>query len=161
MDINKRMQDAFNKQITAELYSSHLYLSMAFWFRKEGWKGFAAWMLKQSAEEKAHALDMANFVLDRGGVAEIASIDAVESEYESPKDVFEKAMAHEKLVTEYINKLADIAEEEHDRAAMNFIDKYIAEQVEEEKTLRDVLNLFRHRDGHTIANIDDILGERQ
>ena len=42
MNISKKMQDAFNAQITAELYSSNLYLQMAFWFRKEGWKGFAA-----------------------------------------------------------------------------------------------------------------------
>lgn len=160
MDINKKMEDAFNKQITMELYSSHLYLAMAFWFRKEGWKGFANWMLKQSEEEKSHALEMANFVLDRGGTALISSIDAVKSEYKDPKDVFEAAMKHEKQTTEYINKLADVADEEHDRAAINFIDKFIDEQVEEEKVVRDILNLFRHRDGHTVAEIDDILGNR-
>ncbi len=160
MDINKKMQDAFNKQITMELYSSHLYLAMAFWFRKEGWKGFAKWMLKQSEEEKRHALDMANFVLDRGGVALISNIDGVRSEYKDPKEVFESAMEHEKHITVLINKLADVAEEEHDRAAMNFVDRYIDEQVEEEKSFRDVLNLFRHRDGNTVANIDEILGGR-
>ena len=56
MNISKKMQDAFNAQITAELYSSNLYLQMAFWFRKEGWKGFADWMFKHSDEEKHHAL---------------------------------------------------------------------------------------------------------
>src|SRR3712207_7676676 len=55
MNINQTMQDAFNAQINQELYSSNLYLQMAFWFRKEGWKGFASWMAKQSDEEKQHA----------------------------------------------------------------------------------------------------------
>ncbi|MBQ6652346.1 MAG: hypothetical protein IJM81_02980 [Prevotella sp.] len=43
-------------------------------------------------------------------------------------------------------------------ASINFVDQFIDEQVEEEKTVRDILNLFRHRDGHTVATIDDIVG---
>ena len=58
MNISQRMQDAFNKQIVAELWSSNIYLQMAFWFRKEGWKGFANWMYKQAEEEKQHAMDI-------------------------------------------------------------------------------------------------------
>ena len=146
MNISKKMQDAFNAQITAELYSSNLYLQMAFWFRKEGWKGFAAWMFDHSNEEKEHALKMANFVLDRGGEAVVTAIDAPEQDYNDPKSIFEYTLKHEMWVTEKI------------RASINFVDQFIDEQVEEEKTVRDILNLFRHRDGHTVATIDDIVG---
>ena len=59
MSITSKMQDAFNTQIIAELYSSNLYLQMACWFRKEGWKGFSSWMYKQAEEERSHAMDMA------------------------------------------------------------------------------------------------------
>lgn len=158
MNISKTMQDAFNAQITAELYSSNLYLQMAFWLRKEGWKGFAKWMFKQSDEEKEHALKMADFVLDRGGEAVVAAVDAPEQGFTDPKDVFERTLKHEQHVTELINALADVADAEHDRASANFIDQFIDEQVEEEKSVRDILNLFRHRDGHTVATIDDIVG---
>lgn len=161
MDITKKMEDAFNAQITAELYSSNLYLEMAFWFRKEGWKGFANWMFKQSDEEKGHAMDMANFVLDRGGEAKVGAIEAVKTDFDNPKEIFEYTMQHEKHVTELIDELADIADAEKDRASQNFIDNYIAEQVQEEKSVRDILNLFRHRDGHTVATIDDIVGQRE
>ena len=152
MNISKKMQDAFNAQITAELYSSNLYLDMAFWFRKEGWKGFANWMFKQSDEEKEHALDMANFVLDRGGEVIVDAINKPDGKYKDPKDVFEQ------WVTEKINELADVAEELKDRASANFVGKYIDEQVEEEKSVRDILNLFRHLDWHTVATIDDLVG---
>lgn len=54
-----------------------------------------------------------------------------------------------------------LAEDEHDRASVNFADKYIDEQVQEETSVRDILNLFRHRDGHTVATIDDIVGQRE
>lgn len=161
MDINKKMQDAFNAQIAAELYSSNLYLQMAFWFRKEGWKGFANWMFRQSDEEKGHALDMANFVLNRGGEVKLRAIDAVPTEFEGPKQIFEYTMEHEKKVSDLIAKLADLAGDEHDHASSNFMDKYVDEQVEEEASVRDILNLFRHRDGHTVANIDDIVGGRE
>ncbi len=158
MKISKKMQDAFNTQITAELYSSNLYLAMAFWFRKEGWKGFANWMFDHSNEEKEHALKMADFVLDRGGEAVVSAIEAPAVEFKDPKDVFECTLKHEEWVTEQINVLADVAEAEHDRASINFCDQFIDEQVEEEKSVRDILNLFRHRDGHTVATIDDIVG---
>ena len=158
MNISKKMQDAFNAQITNELYSSNLYLQMAFWLRKEGWKGFAKWMFDHSDEEKEHALKMADFVLDRGGEAVVAAIGAPEQKFQDPKDVFERTLKHEETVTEQINALADVAEAEHDRASINFVDTFIDEQVEEEKSVRDILHLFRHRDGHTVATIDDIVG---
>ena len=162
MEISKKMQDAFNAQIKLEFFSANLYLQMAFWFRKEGWKGFANWMYKQNEEERQHALDMAKFVLDRGGVPVLTAIDAVPTEYESPKDAFEKTLEHEREVSAAIDKLADVADEEHDRAAANFIAKYVDEQVEEEKNVRDILDVFRHRAGqaHAMTKIDDMLGAR-
>ena len=115
-------------------------------------------MFKQSDEEKEHALDMANFVLDRGGEVIVDAINKPDGKYKDPKDVFEQTLAHEQWVTEKINELADVAEELKDRASANFVGKYIDEQVEEEKSVRDILNLFRHRDGHTVATIDDLVG---
>ncbi len=158
MDINQKLQDAFNAQIKEELYSSNLYLQMAFWCRKEGWKGFATWMAKQSDEEKGHAMDMANFVLDRGGEVLLTDLPSVKTSWKDPKDMFEQAMKHEKHISALIDKLGEVADGERDRAASNFVDKYVDEQVEEEKNCRDILNLFRHRDGNTVATIDDIVG---
>ena len=148
MNISKKMQDAFNAQITAELYSSNLYLNMAFWLRKEGWKGFAQWMFKQSDEEKEHALDMANFVLDRGGEVTVDAIDKPKATFKDPKDVFEQTLAHEQWVTEKINELADVADELKDRASSNFVGKYIDEQVEEEENAVDIINKLKMLDGN-------------
>ncbi len=164
MNISKTMQDAFNKQIIAELWSANIYLSMAFWFRKEGWKGFAGWMFKQAEEEREHAIDMANYVFSRGGEVKIAAIEAVDTEWESPKAVFEATLKHEMDVTEMINKLADVADEEKDRASQNFIAKYIDEQVEEEKSVNDILVLFNQQSTHAMhadSHIDRKLAAMQ
>ena len=161
MTISKKVEDAFNAQITAELWSSNIYLEMAFWFRKEGWEGFAKWMYKQAEEEREHAFDMADFVLNRGGEAKVSAIDAVPMEFKDPQDVFEQTYAHEQKVTELINKLSEVAEEENDRASINFIAKYIDEQVEEEKNVRAILHRFYHQKGHAIGLIDQQLGARE
>ena len=50
--ITEKLQQVINDQITAELWSSQLYLQMCFHLKKEGWDGFAHWMEKQAEEEK-------------------------------------------------------------------------------------------------------------
>ena len=73
--ITKKLQDAINGQIAAEMWSANLYLSMSFYFEKEGFSGFASWMKKQSQEETAHACAMADYLIKRGGEAKIDKID--------------------------------------------------------------------------------------
>ena len=73
------------------------------------------------------------------------------------KRLFIETLAHERKVTDLINKLADVADEEKDRASQNFIAKYIDEQVEEEKNVQDILDSFSHLESHAIAHIDSKL----
>ncbi|MDI9550937.1 MAG: ferritin [Bacteroidales bacterium] len=160
MTISKKMQDAFNAQITAELWSSNLYLEMAFWFRKEGWNGFAHWMYKQAEEEREHALDMADYVLRRGGEAKVSAIEAVPTQWADVKAVFEDTLKHERHVTELINGLAEAAESERDRASENFIAKYIDEQVEEEDSVQGILDVINRKEGCSITKLDATLGQR-
>ena len=49
--MSEKLQNALNEQITAELWSANLYLSMSFYLKKEGFSGMANWMRKQSAKE--------------------------------------------------------------------------------------------------------------
>ena len=86
--ITEKLQNAVNDQITAELWSSNLYLQMAFYFEKEGWNGFAHWMHKQSDEERNHAIMLANYLAKRGGEAKVNMIDVVPSGWGSVKEVF-------------------------------------------------------------------------
>ena len=51
--MTSKLQNALNEQITAELWSANLYLSMSFYMKKEGYDGFAHWLKKQSEEENA------------------------------------------------------------------------------------------------------------
>ena len=51
--ISEKLVKAFNDQIVAELWSSNLYLQMAFYLKKEGWNGSANWMFKQADERRS------------------------------------------------------------------------------------------------------------
>lgn len=135
--ISQKMQDAFNFQINKEFYSSYLYLSMSAYFQEVGLSGFANWMRVQAQEENFHAMAMFDYVLERGGNVVLAKIDAPESSWSSTLEVFQETLAHEQFVTGLINKLADVADEEKDRAALSFIQWFIDEQVEEEATVSD------------------------
>ncbi len=160
--INEKMEKAFNDQINAELYSEYLYLSMKAYFETLNLKGFVNWMDVQVQEEHAHAMGMFDYVNSRGGRVKLTAIDAPETDWESPLAVFEHILTHEELVTSLINKLADVAEEVKDRAAMGFLNWYIKEQVEEEDNVGQVLATLRliGNDKNALLALDKELATR-
>ena len=93
--ISEKLQNAINEQITAEMWSANLYLSMSFYFACEGFDGFAHWMKKQSQEELEHAYTMADYVTKRGGKAKVDKIDVVPQGWGSPLEVFQHVYEHE------------------------------------------------------------------
>ena len=137
--IDSKMEAAFNSQINAELYSEYFYLSMKAYFETLNLKGFVNWMDVQIQEEHAHAMGMFNYVNARGGRVILKAIEAPKTEWNSVLEVFEDILKHEELVTSLINKLADVADEVKDRAALSFLNWYIKEQVEEEESVGGVL----------------------
>lgn len=141
--INEKLQAAFNYQINKELYSEYLYLAMKSYFQELNLLGFVNWLDVQVQEERAHAIGMYDYLNERGGKVELEAIEKPVVEGNSPLEIFEQILRHEEYVTSLINQLADVAEEVRDRAAINFIDWYINEQVEEEATVGGVLATLR------------------
>jgi len=137
--ISKKMQDALNKQVNAEYYSSYLYLSMAAHFQAKNLNGLAHWMKKQSQEELMHALKIFSFIDHCGGTVTLYAIDGPKTKWSSPVEVFKDTLAHEKKVTKMIHDLVDLAQKEKDRATEAFLIWFVNEQVEEENTVEDIL----------------------
>ena len=63
--ITEKLQNAINEQITAEMWSSNLYLAMSFFMDKEGYCGMASWLKKQAHEEHEHACELASYIIKR------------------------------------------------------------------------------------------------
>lgn len=141
--LNEKMEKEFNEQINKELFSAYLYLDMKSRFSKMNLQGFVNWMDVQVQEEKAHAMGMYDYVLERGGKVELLAIDKPEVEGKTPLEIFEQVLKHEEFVTSRINHLMDVADEVRDRAALSFLDWYLKEQVEEESNVGGVLATLR------------------
>jgi len=141
--MKKELQDAINKQINNELYSAYLYLSMAAYFESINLAGFAHWMKVQHGEETAHAMKFFEFLNDRGAKVVLDAIAKPQTNFASPKAVFEMSLEHEQKVTGMINKLYDLAKKVNDTAAEVLLHWYITEQVEEEKNAAVILEKLK------------------
>jgi len=139
----ERLAEAINKQINAELYSSYLYGSMGAYFDHASLPGFANWMRVQVKEEMAHAAKLYGFLNDRGGRVLLDAIEAPPREWGSPLAVFEQVYEHEQKVTGLINELVDLASEEKDHMAREFLQWFVAEQVEEESSADKIVQDLR------------------
>ena len=141
--ISKKIQDAINAQIQAEMYSSNLYLSMAAYCESINMKGFAHWMRLQAGEELMHAHQFFDYVIQREGRALVGAIDAPPQDFKSPRDVFEQTLAHEKKVTGLVNGLYELALAEKDYATQSMLQWFINEQVEEEKNATAIVETLK------------------
>jgi len=162
MVLPKKMEEAINKQINAELYSAYLYLSMAAYFESTNLSGFAKWMEVQAQEEKQHAMKLYHYVIERGGRVILDAIQKPQSEWKSPLDVFEAVYAHEKHVTELIYNLMDMAKSEKDYASEVMLHWFVKEQVEEEANASSILERIKMvKDSvNGILQYDKMLGKR-
>ena len=161
--LSQRMQDALNQQIERELYSSFVYLSMSAHFEHGNLPGLARWMRVQAAEEHTHAMKLFDHILDRGGQVAMPGIPTPPARFEAPVSVFEQALQHERAVTKSIHDLYELAVQERDYPARVFLDWFVNEQVEEEKTAELLVEQLKMvgEDRPALLVLDRELGQRR
>ena len=136
---------------------------MSAYFDEIGLKGFSNWTKVQAREEVDHGMILFDYLIARNGRVEFNQIDIPETNFNEPMQVFEKIYEHEKSVTAAINSVASMSEDECDLATRNFIDWYIAEQVEEEETVRDIVDMLEKagKSPEALIFIDHQLGSQK
>ena len=137
--MDEKMVEALNSQLNAEMYSAYLYLSMGAYFEDLDLSGFANWMKVQAQEEMTHAMKIHDYIIQRGDRVILTKIEAPQTEWESPVNAFEHVYEHEQKVTGLINQLVNLALSLGDHATNNFLQWFVAEQVEEEESSSGVL----------------------
>jgi len=160
--LNAQLENALNEQMNSELYSAHLYLSMAAYFETETLPGFAHWMRIQHSEEVSHALRIFDYINDRDGRAVINAIAQPPTEFESVQSAMEMAYDHERAVTAMIEDLYRVAQEHKDYATHVLLEWFIEEQVEEEKSALDIVDYLKRigDDGTGLLILDGRLADR-
>jgi len=145
--LNKEIEDALNSQMNFEMYSANIYMSMATWFDEKNLNGFANWMKVQYSEEMFHFTKFYDFIDERGGRVLLGAMDGPETEWASPLAAFENALEHEQIVTGRINDLVSQATAIKDHATVNFLQWFVAEQVEEEASVDGVIQQLKLMEG--------------
>ncbi len=161
--ISKKMQDALNKQLNLELYSSYVYLAMAAYFETTSFSGFAKWMEKQSLEEYEHAMKFYKYLNDVGARVKLDAIEEPHFEWKNSLEAFQNALDHELVVTKSINEIADLAVEEKDHATNIFLHWFVQEQVEEVDSVSNIVDKLKLVGENTggLFMLDRELGSRQ
>lgn len=156
------IENAINDQINNELFSSYSYLSMAAWCDHEQYTGAAHWLRVQSQEEYGHAMKLLDFLLARNSLVKLKPISQPEQTFPSIVAVFEKSLEQEERVTGQIDALYELAFHEKAFAALVELEWFITEQVEEEKTARELVAKFHmvQNDPASILDLDRELGAR-
>ena len=161
--LSQVVQNALNDQINMEFGSSYSYLAMSSYCAIENFPGCANWLLIQSQEETNHAMRLRAFLLDRNCPLVLKPIAAPKVEYNSIPEVFQKSLEQEIAVSKSIDDLYELAHNEKAFAALVELQWFISEQVEEEKTARDIAAKFEmiKDDPSALIDLDRELGERQ
>jgi len=130
--------------------------------RLQALPGFAHWFKLQSDEEREHALKFLRHVVDRGGRVMLTGIDAPQSDFGSPQGAFEQALAHEMNVTMMIDGLYGMAVQHGDYASQVFLQWFVTEQVEEERTAAGIVQTLKTLGGEPapLLLLDRELGSR-
>ncbi len=159
--LKKKIEDICNRQIEREGYSSNLYLAMASWAENSGFGGVAAWLYSQADEERLHMLKFIKYVNERGGKAVIPAFKKPGAEYKSVEDVFDAVLKHEEFITASINEIVGATLEEKDYNTHNFLLWFVTEQVEEEASVRTIIDKVRLVGKNNMYQFDrDILSLR-
>jgi ferritin len=139
----KKVEDICNRQIEREGYSSNLYLAMASWAETNGFSGVAAWLYAQADEERIHFLKFIKYVNERGGHAVIPALKKPATEFKGVEELFKEVLKHEEFITSSINEIVALTLGEKDFNTHNFLQWFVTEQVEEEASVRTILDKVR------------------
>ena len=159
--ISNTMNRRLNEQITNELSASHNYLAMSSDLNHIGLTVFSHWFLAQSNEERKHALKIVKYVEDVGGTVQLSTITPPAVHYDSARAVVDAALQAELVVTKQINELMALAEEERDYASRSFLQWFVNEQVEEVRSMTELLQWIDLAGDNNLMLVESRLADRK
>ena len=141
--LSEQMEKALNGQVNVELQSAYQYLAQSAYFESIDLKGFAHWMRIQYQEERAHALKIYDFIVDRDARVTLLPLEAPVATWDSLLAAFQAALESERNNSNKIHELCELAMGEKDHATLAFLQWFVNEQVEEEALTHDLLQRLK------------------
>jgi ferritin len=152
--------DALNAQIANEFGASQQYVGAAVYYDAETLPRLAAFFYRQAVEERNHAMIMVQFLLDTDEEVRIPDIKSQQTRYDDVSGPVKMALEQEKRVSDEINELFNLAREQGDFRAEQFLTWFVKEQVEEVSSMTDLLNVCERAKDSPLL-IEDFLAREQ
>ena len=140
--MNTQVEALLKDQINKEFYSAYLYLAMSNYYYGEHLDGFGHWFEVQAREEQEHAMKILKYLQDNGVKVELAAIAAPGADFSDYRAPLTAALKHEQYVTSLIHAIYKQARDSDDFRACQFLEWFVAEQGEEEKSTADLIAKF-------------------
>jgi bacterioferritin B len=156
----KSFADALNEQISNEFAASQQYIGAAVYYDSETLPRLAAFFYRQAVEERNHAMIMVQYLLDTDEEVRIPDIKSQQTHYDDVGGPVKMALEQEKRVTDEINALFKIARDSGDFKAEEFLMWFIKEQVEEVRSMNDLLNVVEQANGN-VLQIEEFLSREK
>jgi bacterioferritin B len=138
---SERFAAALNEQVGREFAAAHQYVSIGTHYEDQTFPRLAHFFYEQAEEERGHAMKMVKYMLDTNCPVQLGSIAAPTNHFQSHIEPIKAALEQERKVTVHISELFEIARETKDYQSEQFIEWFLDEQVEEESTMRDLLQV--------------------
>ncbi len=155
MPIETAVADALNAQMGRELEAHLQYLAVSSWFDAEGLPELTRFFSEQAAEEHGHAMKFLAFIQDVGGSVAIPGLNAPKAAFESAEEAVALSLDWENSVTAHIDAAMNLAVEKNDHATQVFLQWFVTEQVEEVKTMSELLQIVRRAGDRNLLLVED------
>ena len=141
--MDKKLAELLNQQVNKEFYSAYLYLDMSNYYADQDLDGFANWYKIQAQEERDHALLFMEYLQNNNESVTLEAIEKPDKVFNTLMDPLEAGAEHERYVTSLINDIYAVAYELKDFRTMQFLDWFVKEQGEEEKTADSLIKKYK------------------
>jgi len=149
MLISDKMVKALNTQIGNEFGAFIQYVEIASHFGSENLPELSRHFYHQAEEEKVHALKIVKYVVDARG------------KFASAEEAVKLSLDWEETVTKQINGLVDLAIAENDHTSRNFLQWFVAEQLEEVSSMDMLLSMVRRAGEQGLLFVEEFLARHK
>ena len=137
----QRFIDALNDQVANEFAASHQYVAIGAHYESQTLPQLARFFYAQAVEERGHAMMMIKYLLDTDSPVRLREVARPDVEFADHIAPIRMALEQERKVSGQISELFAVAREEHDYLSEQFVQWFLKEQVEEEATMVELLDV--------------------
>ena len=136
-----RLAEMLEAQIESELSAHQTYFGISIYFQRQSLARWGKLYHDQAVEEATHARKIIDFLIDQDVEFDLPALPRSTTTFASAIDAVKVTLESERLVTAQFHAMAKAAIEESDHTAFQFLQWFIDEQVEEERTAQGLVDL--------------------